>query len=127
MDLGTPESSISLETKIRFGSLKLNNLSIDIEERQYDEDRIFRELIPLNFELPINKDFNIDEIFHEIDNNENNIKTNDRPIQNDKNNSIKGSNKKPNKSYSKKMDKDNLEDIEENFYPFKEESFCFLD
>ena len=126
MDGGTPQSSISLESKIRFGSLKLSNYSTDIEERQYDEERIFRELIPLNFELPINKDFSIDEFFNDIENNESNIKINDRLKQGDKTNSIKGPNKKPNKSYSKKVDKDNLDDSEENFYPFKEESFCFI-
>ena len=66
---GSPESHLSTRSKISFGTEYLSYLSPEsIEDRQYDEERIFRELIPLNFELPINKDYNIDEFFEHNNN-----------------------------------------------------------
>ena len=119
MELGTPES-ISINQKIRFGTSKLTTLSVDnIEDREYDEEKIFSELIPLNFELPINKDFNIDEMYDRINNKkENNLNSNERNI------SKIGFNKKTSKNYTKKMNKDNLDDNEGNLYRFKEEPLC---
>ena len=118
MELGTPES-LSINQKIRFGTSKLTTLSVDnIEDREYNEEKIFSELIPLNFELPINKDFNIDEMYDRINKKkENNLNPNERNI------SKMGFNK-PSKTYPKKINKENLEDNEGNLYPFKEESLC---
>ena len=119
MELGTPES-ISINQKIRFGTSKLTTLSVDnIEDREYDEEKIFSELIPLNFELPINKDFNIDEMYDRINNKKENILN-----SNERNISKIGFNKKTSKNYTKKMNKDNLDDNEGNLYPFKEEPLC---
>ena len=102
MELGTPES-LSINQKIRFGTSKLTTLSVDnIEDREYNEEKIFSELIPLNFELPINKDFNIDEMYDRINKKkENNLNSNDR------NNYKKGYNKKYSKNYKKKKNKKN--------------------
>ena len=105
---GSPESHLSTRSKISLGTEYLSYLSPEsIEDRQYDEERIFRELIPLNFELPINKDYNIDEFF-EHNNNKSDININKQ--------SKRGNLKK----------EDNLEAHKENFYPFKEESLCFI-
>ena len=118
---GSPESRLSISSKMSVGTTNLSSLSPDtIEDRLYDEERIFRELIPINFELPINKDYNIDDILGKINknNNENNNKNTGRG-------SIKkGINKKQTLPYSKIMTKENLDDKETNFYPFKEESIC---
>ena len=118
---GSPESRLSVSSKMSIGTTNLSSLSPDtIEDRQYDEERIFRELTPINFELPINKDYNIDEIFGKINknNNENNNKNPGRG------NIKKSLNKKPTLPYSKILSKENLEDKETNFYTFKEESIC---
>ena len=48
---GSPESRLSISSKMSVGTTNLSSLSPDtIEDRLYDEERIFRELIPINFD-----------------------------------------------------------------------------
>ena len=110
MEYGSPETHLSTRSKISLGTTYLSPLSPEIlEDRQYDEERIYRELTPIKFELPINKDFNFDDFFNIIHNNKNSEKNNIKKIS-------KGIKKK----------EDNCEDQKENFYPFKEESLCII-